>query len=114
MDVLTLVLLFLIIVMGMTVPNMQFISLIGGIIMATYIFGAREDHRPPAPAGGIKVRPIVVQRRYVGPDSIYPQEMKMRVNPAWDSRPWFEQASAAAGQFAGFVANTGKPSRPKD
>jgi len=113
-DLLTLLLLVAIIWIGLWVPNMWFISVIGGILLFTYAWGTRMDKRPPAPAGGLKVRPIVVQRKYVGPESIYPRYMQMRVNPKWDTRKWFEQASGAFGLIAGWASNAGQPSkRPK-
>lgn len=111
MDVLTLLLLATIIGVGLFTPNMQFISVIGGLLLFAYVYGARNDRSPPAPAGGVKVKPIIVQRRYKGPESIYPKFMTMQVNPKWDSRKWFEQATGAAGLFAGWAAHKGRPSR---
>lgn len=114
MDMPTLLLIAVIIGIGLWIPNMWFISLIGMVLLFTYAFGAREERHLPSPAGGVQVRPIVVQRRYEGPDSIYPEVMKMRVNPEWDTRPWFEQASGAVGRFAGWASNAGRPSAPRD
>jgi len=41
------------------------------------------------PSGGPKVQPIIVKRKYVGPESIYPEKMKIEYNPRgynWKSK----------------------------
>ena len=108
MDTLTLLLLSLIVIVGFYTE--WWVALIGVVLLVAYIYGAREGTHAPAPAGGVKVRPIIVQRRYVGPESIYPRVMKTRIRPDWDTRPWFEQASGAFGRLMGWATNAGKPS----
>lgn len=112
MDLLTLSLIVLIIIVGFYTE--WWIALIGIVLLFAYAYGARNERRPPAPAGGIKVRPIIVQRRYAGPESIYPRLMQMRINPAWDTRPWFDQAAGAFGRLMGWAVHGGRPHSPKE
>ena len=47
------------------------------VLMAVLLSGKESGEKPVAT--GPKVRPIIVKRKYVGPESIYPKEMKVRV-----------------------------------
>ena len=47
------------------------------VLMAALLSGREGQEKPSAPP--TKVRPIIVKRKYVGPESIYPKEMKVRV-----------------------------------
>lgn len=79
------------------------ISVIFAAILVIYFVTAARE--PPAPQRsavpqGPRVRPIVVKRRYVGPDSIYPAKMKIRVTEkgVWTDNPWWEVAGKAVGE----------------
>lgn len=91
--------------------GMLWLSVISGLILAAYVMGFRKGKRPVA-SGKPKVRPIIVKRRYTGPASIYPSKMKIKVNPKWDTRTWWERALGAGGALAGLVANGFAPRGP--
>ena len=88
--------------------NMTWLSLISGALLMMYLFGSREKPKPVA-SGKPKVRPIIVQRKYDGPKSIYPESMKIRMNPNWNTMTWWENALGAAGTTAGLIAQGFKP-----
>jgi hypothetical protein len=83
------------------------LALIGVALILSYFWLSRKEPATPVPSGGLKVRPIIVQRAYKQ-ESIYPRSMRMMVNPNWDVRPWFEQAAGAAGLMAGLTFQGGK------
>ncbi|MCD6522157.1 MAG: hypothetical protein J7K68_00250 [Candidatus Diapherotrites archaeon] len=95
MEIFTLVLLFAIVFIGLY-KNMLWLAVIGGFLLFAYMYGARNEKAvPTGGAGKPKIRPIIVRRRYEGPPSIYPSLMKIRVNPMWNTKNWFENAFAA-------------------
>jgi hypothetical protein len=90
--------------------NMLWLTVIFLIVTVLYFASAArapkvQRVRVPVPQGPM-VRPIVVKRRYVGPESIYPQKMKVRVTPPgfWTGVPWWEWA----GGYFGSGLNAGK------
>ncbi len=50
----------------------------GVVLIALLVYGSRGGSDRSS-ASGPAVRPIIVKRKYVGPESIYPKEMKIRV-----------------------------------
>jgi len=99
MEIFTVALLAGLAVIGL-MNNMMWIAIPSFIIFLAYIQGVRSgDKEPAAPSGKPIIRPIIVQREYAGPSSIYPAKMRMRVNPGWDTRKWWERALGYAGQF---------------
>ena len=98
MDFLTLGLLMLVVLLGIY-GKMLWVAVVGGIILLAYAYGSAKSIPSRAvPTGGPKIRPIIVQRRYEGPESIYPPFMKIRVNPKWGGGKWFENAGQGIGQ----------------
>ena len=91
--------------------GMLWLSVIGGLILVAYVMGFRKEKKPVA-SGKPKVRPIIVKRRYTGPASIYPSKMKIKVNPRWDTRNWWESAFGAGGAIAGLLAQGLAPKGP--
>ena len=55
------------------------------------------------------VRPIIVKRKYTGPESIYPSKMEITYNPKYDPGDW-KGKSESVGSFIGNSWNwlTGK------
>ena len=69
--------------------NQVWLSIIFFAVLMAALLSGKESGEKPAPSG-TKVRPIIVKRKYVGPESIYPKEMKVRVT-AEDfgaGKPW--------------------------
>lgn len=100
MDFFTLIFLGAIIFIGFT-RDIFWLGLVGVLLFFSYVYGIRQEEVPAAPqgAGLPKIRPIIVNRRYSGPSSIYPQQMKIRVHPRWDTRKWWELALRSAGNI---------------
>lgn len=107
MDPITLLLLLTITVLGIY-KNVPLLAVVGGLLLLAYFYGARTVK--PTVTGGKKpkVRPIIVQRRYAGPESIYPSDMKMYVENDWNTMNWWEKAFGAAGSMAGWAMQGGK------
>ncbi len=55
------------------------LSIIFGVVLIALLVYGSKDGIGRLPASGPAVRPIIVKRKYVGPESIYPKEMKIRV-----------------------------------
>jgi hypothetical protein len=113
MEFMTTLLLVSIVGMGLY-GNMTWLALIGGILLALYASGARRDKPLPEDPTKPKIRPIIVKRRYSGPESIYPSRMKIRVNPKWDTRDWWEAAFNTLGATVGIMASLGRPGAPPE
>ena len=111
MDPMTVILLVLMIAMGVY-ANMIWISVIGGLLFLAYVYGARSGDKEPVPEGEgtpkPKIRPIIVQRKYVGPPSIYPATMSMRVNNNWNTMKAWENAIGGAGSLAAVLLGGGR------
>jgi len=108
MDILTVLLLSTVVWVGLAY-NMSWLALIAGLLILVYAWGGRTAPRAPVASGKPKVRPIIVKRRYSGPASIYPSKMKIRVNPAWNTNDWWENAFGAAGTGLGLLAQKFRP-----
>lgn len=111
MDVITTLLLIAIVWMGVQY-EMRWLALIGGVVLFAYVLGSREKMKPVS-SGAPKIRPIIIQRKYAGPESIYPSKMKIRVNPNWSSGSLWEIALQAAGRAASTVVQALRPRRYK-
>ena len=57
--------------------NQIWLSIVFFAVLMAALLSGKENRTQAAP--GPKVRPIIVKRKYVGPESIYPKEMKVRV-----------------------------------
>ena len=71
------------------VYNQIWLSIIFFAVLMAALLSGKDGGKSRAPSGPA-VRPIIVKRKYVGPESIYPKEMKVRVT-AEDfgaSMPW--------------------------
>lgn len=108
MDIITLLLLVAITWIGLRF-NMAWLSVISGLLLVAYAFGTRTETKPVSQGGKPKIRPIIVKRRYEGPASIYPSQMKIKVNPMWNTKDWWENALGAAGTFGGLIAQGFQP-----
>ncbi len=113
MDIVTVILLTTVLVLGLY-KNIPILSVVGMFLLVAYFYGARSAK--PVPSGGKrpKVRPIIVQRRYKGPKSIYPSDMKMYVDSNWNTMSWWEKALGGAGQMAGWATQGGKTMQEPD
>jgi len=71
------------------------------VLMAALLSGKDSGEKPVAT--GPKVRPIIVKRKYVGPESIYPKEMKVRVTAEdyGTGMPWKIQGPQRLGEGLG-------------
>ena len=107
MDLMTALLLAAVAWMGFSY-NMVWLAVIAGALLLAYLFGTRGKPKPVS-SGKPKVRPIIVQRRYDGPKSIYPEKMSIKMNPSWNTMAWWENALGAAGTTAGMIAQGFKP-----
>ncbi len=107
MDIVTVLLLTTILVLGLY-KNVPVLSLVGAFLLVAYFYGARSGKAVPSGGKKPKVRPIIVQRRYAGPESIYPSDMKMYVENDWNTMSWWEKALGGAGQTVGWALQGGK------
>lgn len=85
------------------------ISAIFLIVLVLYVYAARKPEYAPVPSasgpGEPLIRPIVVKRRYVGPESIYPDYMKIRVTKPgwWSGDPMWEISENLIGRSTGRI-----------
>jgi hypothetical protein len=100
MDVLSIAVLAIIIILALS-ANMPWLAGLAILLLLFYFWGAKkEEEGVSVPTGAPKIRPIIVQREYTGPSSIYPPSMRVRINPSWFYvNPW-EGAAIAAGWAA--------------
>ena len=77
-DSLTLAFVVIVIVASLYFGQIWLSIIFGVVLIALLVYGSRGNASGPSPSGPA-VRPIIVKRKYVGPESIYPQEMKIRV-----------------------------------
>ena len=76
-DSLTLAFVVIVIVASLYFGQVWLSIIFGVVLLALLVYGNRGSGR--SSASGPAVRPIIVKRKYVGPESIYPKEMKVRV-----------------------------------
>lgn len=76
------------------------------ILIAALIGGGKKETKPEQV--GTLVRPIVVKRKYVGPESIYPKAMKVRVTDTnfGTGKPWHVMAGIKIGEGVGKIMKT--------
>jgi energy-coupling factor transporter transmembrane protein EcfT len=90
-------------------------SVIFIIVLALFLWAGKGERGTmvPVPEGPM-VRPIIVKRRYVGPESIYPSYMKIRVSKPgfWSGDPWWENAGKGIGKFLGPLFRRVRGERP--
>jgi hypothetical protein len=89
-------------------------SVIFVVVLFLFLVAGRHGREMPvAVPEGPMIRPIVVKRRYVGPESIYPEYMKIRVSQPsfWSGDPWWENSGKQIGKLLGRTLNrlTGRP-----
>lgn len=85
--------------------KMLWLSVIFFIVLALFVFGAKPAPSTKAAPAGPKIRPVIIRRRYVGPESIYPQKMSMRVRADWKDPTVFETVTDNLGKGTGAVIN---------
>ncbi len=51
------------------------------LLMLVLILTLGKEEKKPKGSTGPLVQPIIVKRKYVGPESIYPEKMKIYYNP---------------------------------
>jgi len=107
MDVVTVLLLAGILVLGVY-KNVPLLTVIGAFLLVAYFYGARSVKAAPSGGKKPKVRPIIVRRKYAGPESIYPSDMKMYVENNWNTMNWWEKALGAAGGMTGWALQGGQ------
>jgi len=109
-DMLTLVFVCIVIIIGFYL-NQVWLSLIFAFVLLAVLFSASKAKEPSATPAGPQVRPIIVKRKYVGPESIYPQKMKIRVTTAdyGTGTPWYSTSGKKIGEaVAKSIRNIGK------
>ena len=77
-DGLTLAFAVIVIVASLYFGQVWLSIIFGVVLIALLVYGSRGGSGRSS-ASGPAVRPIIVKRKYVGPESIYPKEMKIRV-----------------------------------
>ncbi len=102
----TVILAFVLILLGFYFQQL-WVSFIFVIVILALIATTptKKSRRQAVPRGPI-VRPIIVKRRYIGPKSIYPEKMKIKISDKPDM--WWENAGKAPGKFFGNALRTVK------
>jgi len=77
-DSLTLAFVVIVIIASLYFGQVWLAIIFGVVLIALLIYGSNGNASGPSPSDQA-VRPIIVKRKYVGPESIYPKEMKIRV-----------------------------------
>lgn len=77
-DSLTLAFVIIVIIAGLYFGQV-WLSIIFGVVLIALLFYGSKGGGGRSAALGPAVQPIIVKRKYVGPESIYPKEMKVRV-----------------------------------
>ncbi len=104
MDIISLLVILGIIALGL---YMRWIWLagIGLIILVAYLLVSKPK-KAPSGGGKVKVRPIIVQRKYAT-ESIYPKKVEV-VATSYSPPDWWEAALNAFGKFLGRLIKGGK------
>lgn len=101
-DAVTLIVILIAILLGFYFKQI-WISLIFVVILFALLLAARSKKAPsaPVPRGAeVKVKPIIVKRKYTGPESIYPKKMVIKYTPKWPS-DWREYGPEPVGKAVG-------------
>ena len=88
-----------ILVLGFYFKEMFWTILIALILFAAGLMPSKKKAKGGAPAGDVAVRPIIVQRKYEGDESIYPKVLKLKVDSP--SSAWWEDAQKHVGKTIG-------------
>lgn len=83
--------------------KMLWLSVVFFVVLVLYVFGSKEAPSAAAVPAGPRIRPVIIRRRYMGPASIYPQKMSLRVRPDWKDPTIFETATDSLGKATGAV-----------
>lgn len=96
-DVITVMFVCAVILAGFYIGQL-WISIIFAVVLLALLFAPGSEERQAVPRGPA-VRPIIVKRKYVGPESIYPKDMKIKISDKeWGSGyPWFIWAPKVLG-----------------
>ena len=101
-DAVTLIIVLIIIILGFYFKQL-WISLIFVAVLFVLLLATRSKKAPSASVptgGGARVRPIIVKRKYTGPESIYPKKMVIKYTPKWPS-DWREYGPEPVGKAIG-------------
>jgi len=84
--------------------NQIWLSIIFFAVLMAALLSGKEGGKSPARSDPA-VRPIIVKRKYVGPESIYPKEMKVRVTSEkyGTGMPWRIGAPQTLGEGVGKI-----------
>jgi hypothetical protein len=80
------------------------LSIIFFVVLCAALLSTQKEKRVSV-SDGPAIRPIIVKRHYVGPESIYPKEMKIKITPKefGTGRPMSMMAASGFGKFIGKV-----------
>ena len=100
-DIVTVVFVCIAILIGFYI-NQLWLSIIFAVVLLALLFTPSAEGKRAAQAGP-KVRPVIVKRKYVGPESIYPKEMKIRITSGayGTGTPWYVKAPKTIGSGIG-------------
>ena len=76
--------------------NQMWLALVFGVVLIALLLSPEKEESPTS-SPGPQIRPIIVKRKYVGPESIYPQKMSINITPP---KPGIG-APGALGKFIG-------------
>lgn len=85
--------------------KMLWLSVVFFIVLALFVFGAKPAPSTKAAPAGPRIRPVIIRRRYVGPESIYPAKMNIRMRPDWKDPTIFEVSTDTLGKATGAIIN---------
>ncbi|MBI1973867.1 hypothetical protein HYS54_03555 [Candidatus Micrarchaeota archaeon] len=96
------IILFLVLLaIGAFYIKLVWLAAILGAVALLYALSASRPKRSPVPGGGgaqVRVQPIVMQRKYAGPESIYPGLMKVYARKTPTGTQWWEYGLEAPGR----------------
>ena len=102
-DALTLTVICVLILLGFYI-KMLWLSFIFIVVLLLYLaVGVKKTPRPVAvpTAAGPRVQPIIIRRKYVGPESIYPKKMNIYVDETGTPTDWREYGPQGVGKAVG-------------
>jgi len=69
------------------------------LLITNYAGSDKYNKAPAASSKGPYIRPIVIKKKYVGPASIYPSKMDMRITPHWDHHGMWQKGGKGLGRL---------------
>ncbi len=93
------VLSFILILLGFYLKQLWLSFIFIMVIFALLLTRPSKKAKKAAPRGPV-VRPIIVKRKYVGPESIYPEKMHVKITPRTPD-DWYEVGGEYLGGFIG-------------